>query len=126
MKTIEELTDDQLSTLRHMLGINTPSDKEPRPYRNYAAVSPGDKAFEELERLGAVERRPTPQAWSGLETFRCTEAGKLTAMRSHKKIRYSRSRRKYLAFLDCCECFPDLTFKQFLTDPQFKEERANA
>ena len=125
MKTIEGLTEKQLSMLRHMLGINDPAVKEPKPYRNYAAVTPGDEMFVELERLGAVERAPSP-SWSELETFICTEAGKLTAMRSHRTIRWSRSKRRYSAYLNITESFTDLTFKQFLTDPQFAEVRANA
>ncbi len=49
--------DKQLHTMRHMLGINTPYDAEPEPYRNYAAVAPGgdrDRA-EELAREVCVE-----------------------------------------------------------------------
>src|SRR5688572_23336647 len=29
------LTSEQLDTLRHMLGINTPHDRQPKPYRDY-------------------------------------------------------------------------------------------
>lgn len=120
-----KLTSDQLHTLRHMLGINTPSQKIPRPYRNYAAVNPGDTTFKALEATGAVEKYDGP-SWSEYDYFRCTDAGKLAAMRSHRTIRWSRSKRRYSAFLDVGESFQELTFKQFLTDPQFKETRANA
>ena len=38
-----KLTDDQLDTLRHMLGINTPNDRIPRPYRNYYCADKGEE-----------------------------------------------------------------------------------
>jgi len=122
------LTDDQLHTLRHMLGINTPDDRKPRPYRDYAAVNPGDPEFGELERLGAVERinKPVPSWASDYEWYQCTEAGKAAAMASHRKIRKGKPQRVYSAYLSCRDCFPDLTFKEFLTDPEFDEVRKQA
>jgi len=122
------LTDDQLHTLRHMLGINTPDDRKPRPYRDYAAVNPGDPEFAELERLGAVERinKPVPSWASDYEWYQCTEAGKAAAMASHRRIRKGKPQRVYLAYLSCRDCCPDLTFKEFLTDPEFDEERRQA
>ena len=122
-----KLSKDQLYTLRHMLGINTPDDRIPRPYRNYAAVNPGDKEFAELERLGAVEmREPATPGRSLYDYFVCTEAGRLAAMRSHHTIRHSKSKRRYAKWLDISDCFPDLTFKDFLTREQFREARENA
>lgn len=118
-----ELTADQLHTLRHMLGINTPERKIPKPYRNYAAVNPGDIKFLELERLGAVEPYHT---FNQYVYYRCTEAGKLAAMRSFRDIRYSRSRRRYIAFLDIRDSYQDLTFKEFLTHPYWKDLRDEA
>ena len=122
------MTDDQLHTLRHMLGINTPDDRKPRPYRDYAAVNPGDPEFGELERLGAVERvrRPAPDWAYGYAWYQCTEAGKAAAMASHRRIRKGKPQRVYLAYLSCRDCCPDLTFKEFLTDPEFDEERRQA
>jgi hypothetical protein len=105
-----------------MLGINTPGDRVPKPFRNYAAVNPGDPAFVALEAAGAVEKTPGVP-WSEYDYFRCTEAGKIAAMRSHREIRDSKSKRRYGVFLDVRECFQDLTFKEFLTDPQFAEAR---
>jgi hypothetical protein len=117
------LTPAQLHTLRHMLGINTPGDKIPKPYRNYAAVSPDDQKFVELESLGAVRfYRET----FGLKYYECTEAGKLAAMRSHRDIRYSKGQRVYLRFLDIRDCYSELTMKEFLTNPEYNEARRSA
>ena len=120
-----KFTDEQLHTLRHMLGINTPNDRSPRPFRNHAAVVPGDKEYAELGRLGAVEqyqvRYPTGYTW-----YRCTQAGKLAAMRSHRVIRRTKSQRRYSAFLNLLDSLPELTFNDFLTKPAFKEVRENA
>lgn len=116
------LTDDQLHTLRHMLGINTPDQKAPKPYRDYAAAVPGDLMMTELEALGAVRcyRRDTYH-W-----YTTTDAGRAAAMASHRTIRRPKASRVYSAFLDVRECFEDLTFKEFLTHPQFAETRRNA
>ncbi len=123
-----DLTKDQLHTLRHMLGINTPHDRQPRPYRNYAATNPGDEHYLELERLGAVERvpRPVPSWASDYDWFQCTEAGRVAAMASHRKVRKGKPQRVYCAYLSCRECCPNLTFKEFLTDAAFKKIRTGA
>ena len=120
-----KLTKDQLDILRHMLGINTPWDRAPKPNRNYAAVTPGDSEFVELEQLGVVEKYRAIIAGE-YDWYRCTEEGKLAAMRSHKDIRYKKSQRRYAAYLDMADVFPDLTFKDFLTHPDFKEARDGA
>lgn len=114
------MTNSQLHTLRHMLGINTPGDRTPKPYRNYAAVNPGDPEFLELERLGAVEKcQKVP--WGQYDFYRCTEKGKEAAIKSHKGIRWKRSKRRYRKFLSLQDLVPGLTFCDFLTDPEFKE-----
>jgi hypothetical protein len=116
-------TPDQLHTLRHILGINDPSKRVPKPYRNYAAVNPGDPEFVALEVAGLVERYRARGPGSEYDYFRCTEAGHLAAMRSFRTIRYSPAKRRYIAFLNVRDCFPDLTFKQFVTLPEFAEAR---
>lgn len=116
-------TDSQLDTLRHMLGINTPYDKEPQPYRNYAAVPPGAAEFAKLEGLGAVEKYASPSDAFPYDLYRCTEAGKLAAMKSHKEIRKTAGARRYRAYLGLSDLCPDLTFKEFLTSSEFADER---
>lgn len=123
-----KLTDRQLHTLRHMLGITAPYSRSPRPYRNYAAVKPGDKHYLELERLGAVERinKPVPDWATDYEWFQCTEAGKAAAMESHRRIRKPKAKRVYHLYLDISDALTGLTFKEFLTSDEFKEVRRNA
>jgi hypothetical protein len=121
-----KLTKDQLHTLRHMLGINTPYDRIPKPNRNYAAVNPGDPEFLELERLGMVKKNASAKPGiTEYDYYRCTDNGRFEAMRSHRDIRKSKSKRRYSIFLDISESYPDMTFKDFLTDPYFKDAREN-
>jgi len=125
------MTDAQLHTLRHMLGINTPNDRVPKPYRNYAATVPGDPEYLALENRGAVEKYYNGFAFefpfpTDYVYYRCTDAGKLAAMRSHREIRKTKSKRVYARFLDISDSFAELTFKQFLTDPQFADTRRDA
>jgi hypothetical protein len=120
------LTPDQLRTLRHMLGINTPEARIPVPNRNYYAANPGDPQMLALAELGMVERYRKADSVYAYDYYRCTEAGEANAIASHKTIRNTRAQRVYLCFLDCRDVFEDLTFKRFLTDPQFAETRRNA
>ena len=118
-------SDGQLDTLRHMLGINDPRRREPKPYRNYAAVTPGDPQFIALEALGAVERYK-PRIDSEYHWYRCTDVGKQAALHSHRTIRWGASKRRYSCFLHIREALPELTFTEFLTDPEFAEVRRSA
>lgn len=118
------LSDDQLCTLRHMLGINTPYQKTPQPHRNYACVNLGDPKFIELERVGAVEKFEVKE--TEYEWFRCTKGGKMKAMQSHKKIRKTKAQRRYRIYLNLTDYYPDLTFGEFLKLSEFKELRQNA
>lgn len=116
------LTDEQLRILRHMLGIDTPHKRVPEPYRNYYCANPDDPALVELEAIGAVRcYRRDQYHW-----FTTTDAGRAAAMASHRKIRHSKGARVYGSFLNVRDCFPDLTFRQFLTNPAFAETRRNA
>lgn len=119
-----ELTPRQLNTLRHMLGIETPNDRVPKPSRDYYCANPGDEKLAELERLGAVECYD--RAARGYDWFRCTAAGRIAAMASHRTIRRSKSQRVYVAFLRCKDCFADLSFREFLTHPDFADTRRAA
>ena len=119
------MNEKQLDHVRHMLGINDPYVRTPKPYRNYAAVNPGDPEYLELEQLGMIERYQ-PRWPSDYHYYRCTESGKLAAMQSHRTIRKTKAQRKYSAFLDMVDCIPDTTFKEFLINPEFADIRANA
>jgi hypothetical protein len=107
---------EQLRVLRHMLGIDRPEMDQPKPYRDYYCASPDDPTMQELLRVGAVELYATQ---GGYEWYRCTPAGRAAGIASHRTIRYTRDQRRYIRFLDLKDCCPDLTFRQFLTDPRF-------
>ena len=117
------LTDEQLRTLRHMLGIDDPHMPKPKPYRDYFCANPGDKKMLELVDLGMVDKYAVQ---GGYEWFQTTDAGRAAAIASHRKIRLPKATRVYSKFLDVRDCFPDLTFHEFITDPQFAETRRAA
>lgn len=120
------LTDDQLQTLRHMLGIDDPNLREPKPYRNYYAACPGDKEMAALEEVGAVYLVSRPRQGFPYDYYACTEVGELAARRSHRKIRRTKSQRTYAKYLDYSDVCPDITFKEFLTLPEFADARREA
>lgn len=121
MSLTRALTSQELRILRHMLGIDQPHVRHPKPYRNYYCAPPGDLAMQALQEAGAVRRycRSGTNDW-----FTCTEVGRLAAVESQRSIRLSKPKRMYLAFLDLSDCWPDLTFKQFLTDPSLRRLRS--
>lgn len=116
-----DLTPSQLDTLRHMLGINDPTQSEARPYRNHYCASLTDtRKLDSLAALGLVEiyKRDNGYLW-----YHCTPAGREAALASFPTFRYSRSKRRYLAFLRTREYYPDLTFKVFLTSSEHASAR---
>ena len=122
--TTIQLTEKQLHTLRHMLGINKPADRVPKPYRNYAAVAPGNEEYVELARLGMVELYQCSN--TDYDYYRCTDEGKITAMRSHRNIRHATAKRRYICYLGIRDCFQDLSFREFLMSPEFAQARGEA
>ncbi len=113
---------EQLRILRHMLGINTPRDRDPKPYRDYYCANPGDPDLHELQRLGLVALYRS----DSYEWFTTTDAGKAVAMASHKAIRYPKAKRRYIAWLSVQDAFPDLSFLDYLTRPEFEQSRRSA
>ena len=118
-----DLSVAQLSTLRHMLGIDLPWSRQPIPYRDYYCACPGDVHLRELQDLGAVRLY---RASGGYEWWCCTDAGRVAAMASHRTIRRSKGARLYARFLDLKDCWPDLDFHRFLTDPSLRRLRQEA
>lgn len=110
------LSKEQLRTLRHMLGIDDHCTDRPEPYRDYYCANPRDSELAELARIGAVRLYDTR---GGYEWYTTTADGRAAAMASHKTIRYSAAKRRYTRFLDIRESWPDLTFRQFLTERRF-------
>ncbi len=117
------ITADQESTLRHMLGIDLPQVKDPHAYRDYYCANPGDAEMAALEQLGMVAKYAVQ---GGYEWFCTTVEGRKVAFASHKKILQPKSKRVYSKYLSVSDVCTDLTFKQFLTSPEFAESRVNA
>lgn len=120
---VAQLTPEQEHILRHMLGIDDPAKKNPKPYRDYYCANPCERDLHELARLGLVTMY---SAHGGYEWFTTTDAGKAAAFASQERIRYPKKKRMYLAWLHLSDVICDLTFKQFLTAPEFAEHRRNA
>mgnify|MGYP003588762593 CR=1 FL=1 len=118
-----DLTDEQLRKLRHMLGIDKPEERDPKPYRDYYCANKGNADLLQMARQGAVRlyRQCEDYDW-----YTTTEAGKAAAIVSHRKIRLPKSKRMYSKFLDIADVHADLTFREFLTSPAYAEARAAA
>lgn len=127
MSTALDLTEAQLKTLRHMLGINKAGNgRRPEPYRDYYCASSGDQKMTELVAIGAV-RQYQPAAPSRYEWFQTTEAGRLAAIQSWRpKFAQTKAKRIYARFLSCLDCNQDLSFREFLTSPIYAEIRREA
>ena len=117
------LTDEQLQTLRHMLGIDKPDERAPEPYRDYYCASRGDAELAEMARIGAVRlyRQCEHYDW-----YCTTDAGRAAAINSHRKIMLPKSKRIYSKYLDIADVHAGLTFREFLTSPDYAEARAAA
>ncbi|MBX3659194.1 MAG: hypothetical protein KF740_12230 [Ramlibacter sp.] len=89
-------------------------------------MNPGDTEFVELEKVGAVERYRKAGGGSEYDYYRCTEAGRAAAMASHRSIRLTKPQRVYAKFLDVSDALGDITFKEFLTNPEYREARRAA
>lgn len=117
------LSDEQLRVLRHMLGIDDPWVRVPMPSRDYYCANPGDEQMRCLQSLGAVRLYSERD---GYEWFTTTEAGRHAAMASHRGIRKPKGARVYSLFLRLKDCWPDLTFKAFLTRSDLRDARQAA
>lgn len=120
---VTALTPEQEHILRHMLGIDDPAKNNPKPYRDYYCANPDERDLHELARLGLIRMY---SAHGGYEWFTTTDTGKAAAFASQKRIRYPKKRRVYLAFLHISDCCADLTFREFLTSPDFADARRDA
>lgn len=116
------LTEEDLDTLRHMLGIND-ARKPPKPYRDHYCANAGDKKLERLEALGMVRIVRKPDPMIPYVTYSTTEAGRAAAMVSATKRLVSKKQRIYSRFLDVRDACPDLSFREFLVSPDFADAR---
>lgn len=116
--------EQDMAILHHALGISDPMRPDRVPYRNHFVVGPGHADMPSLERLeeaGLMVRKRHALLNGGDRVFTVTEAGKALALQTRPralkaKIRYGR-------FLRIKEVLPDLTFREFLTTPQFANDR---
>lgn len=117
------LSDEQLRILRHMLGIDKPDEAAPEPYRDYYCACRGDANLEALASLGAVRlyRRSDRYDW-----YCTTGAGRAAAIASHRKIRHRKPKRMYARYLDIADAHTGLSFREFLTSPEYAEARGAA
>lgn len=115
-----------LSLLHHALGINDPMHPEREPYRNHFVADEGHDdipALERLESRGLMERSNPPDFCGGW-VFTVTEAGKAKALQT--RPRAPQAKRRYHRFLELQDVMPDLTFREFLSMPEAKDEQSRA
>lgn len=118
-----KLDEDQLDTLRHMLGINDGWKANPEPYRDYYCSNIGDLELAKLHELGAVTLIKADDRYMWWKT---TDAGRAAALQSYKTIQKPKGARVYRRFLSAKERFTHLTFRDFLTKPIFADYRRDA
>lgn len=119
------LTEEDLHVLRHMLGIDD-ARKPPRPYRDHYCTWPADERLTRLEALGLVRIARDPDLTIPYVTYSTTEAGRAAAMESAERRLIPKRKRIYSRFLDVRDACPDLTFREFLTSPDYAEARRDA
>lgn len=113
------MREDQLRTLRHMLGIDGAMEDNPKPYRNYYCANPGDPEMAELERAGMVTRYCSDNTY---DWYTCTKAGVAAAIHSHQvrmRRRPTKKQARYRKYLRLKDVLPDLTFRDFLVNPEY-------
>ena len=119
---------EHLHILHHSLGISEPLEisKQKPPYRNHFVTEPRGKDFEllkDLEKAGLVERQRHSLLRSKQWCFHCTDEGKRLASTTRPTLKLTRDQRRYDNFLEMSDVDQDLTFRKFLTDPQYEEFR---
>jgi len=124
--TPEPAVKEHLHILQHSLGLDDYG--QGRQYRNHFVTGPGSKDWDACRALTEAglmtENKGHSLLTDGDSVFYVTPAGiEFVAKNSPMPPKVPRDRRRYLAFLDLTECCPDLTFKQFLTEPRFAAYR---
>lgn len=117
------LNSEQLQILRHMLGIDRDDTPNPREYRDYYCASRDDPVLWEMANLGVVERYASDRYY---DWYRTTDAGKAAARASQRAMLLPKPKRIYLRWLSIRDACPDLTFLDFLTQPEYAETRRAA
>ena len=114
-----------LEILLHSLGLRDPMIEE--SYRNYFVAGPGHDDLLRLLDLcwkGLMKEHPGPGPGflnKDDRFFRATPLGIAVALKHRPKI--TRAQCRYLRFLSVAEAWPDLTFREFLIQPEFAQYR---
>lgn len=119
-----DLTPSQIHILQHSIGISKRHDK---PYRNFYAVYTSSDSVPDLEVLvkaGLMANGDKSPVNPDMVYYYVTDAGREVAFKHLPKDTRTQKQKKYERFLYAKDAYPDLTFKQFLTDPYFKEARS--
>jgi hypothetical protein len=118
-----DLTPKQIHILQHSLGISKPHDK---PYRNFYAVYSDSDGIRDLELLvekGLMINSGSSPVNSDMVYYQVSDAGRKVAFDQLPKDTRTRAQKRYEKYLDIRDVWSDLTFKEFLIDPYFKEAR---
>ena len=113
-----DISKEEIHILQHSLGL-TYSE---HIYRNYYCAGPNDHRLDVLVEKGLmVKAGPCPGTDN--KYYHVTDAGKEIALDNMPVI--PKARRRYLKFLDAKDVYQDLTFREFLTHPFWKDAREN-
>lgn len=119
-----DVPDSHADTLRHMLGINDPClPWPPKCWRDYAAVEPGDSQFADMAERGLVLLTRKAGGHFSFDYYATTDTGKEVALTTFKAMQLTKARRRYHGWLSLSDCHPDLTFREYLTLPEYAEHR---
>jgi hypothetical protein len=118
--------DQELEILLHTLGLD--NDKVIEPYRNYFVASDDHSDLPTILRLidlGFMQENRAPVFLKdGDRVFCVTEIGKFFAIKNRPRPpKRTRSQKRYDAFVNIADVYPDLTFREFLTHPHFEKAR---
>lgn len=119
----QTLTAEALGILHHALGVSDPYQCDQPPYRNHFVAGQGhddEPLLLQLVQQGLMVVRES-KLTGGDALYVVSDRGVDIALKSRprvpqKKLLY----RRFLSVRDCC---PDLTFREFLTSPEFAECR---
>jgi hypothetical protein len=118
-----ELLSADFDVLLHTLGLSDPFQE--RSYRNYFVAGPGHDDIPSIKRLCAAGLMAETRQPKFLEkrdkVFSATNAG-LDYAKKHRK-RPTRGQIRYHKFLEVSDVVSDLTFHEFLTNPEFAAMR---
>ena len=111
-----QLTRDHEHILLHALGVTREEGFCKEPYRNRYYPGGNDKRLcRELESLGLMRAGPKPPGAADDDfTYGVTEAGIAEARRIAPRVRHSPGRRRYRAWLNVADAFPDWGFGDWL------------